>query len=222
MTKDSFPGPVKTEAYIEKNYAKSFLSFECGAYTYGCPRIEIAESDNKRLLKIGNYTSIAFDVVIFVGRQGIHPTTSLSTYPLGMLFREFKNRSHLPGVNLLEPLLTNPLTEIFNESLDVVIGNDVWIGCRAVIMAGIKIGDGAVIASGAVVTKDVPPYAVVGGVPAKVLKYRFDEKTINRLLNVKWWDFEPEQLWNILGPLSTLSPIEPALRILEAQQPTEE
>lgn len=84
------------------------------------------------------------------------------------------------------------------------------------IMTGVTIGDGAVIGSGAVVTKDAPPYAVVGGVPAKIIKYRFDEGTISRLLAVKWWDLEPETLWNLLGPLSNMTPVEPALKILEA------
>ena len=70
-----------------------------------------------------------------------------------------------------------------------VIGNDVWIGFGAVILNGVSIGDGAVVAAGAVVTKDVPPYAVVGGNPAKIIKYRFDEKTINKLLELKWWEY---------------------------------
>lgn len=70
----------------------------------------------------------------------------------------------------------------------LVIGNDVWIGSYARIMEGVTIGDGTIIAAGALVTKDVPPYAIVGGVPAKVIGYRFDEKTIEKLLELKWWD----------------------------------
>src|SRR5919201_508091 len=76
----------------------------------------------------------------------------------------------------------------------VVVGNDVWTGHNVNVMAGVNIGDGAIIAAGAVVTKDVPPYAIVGGVPAKVIRYRFPEKTIARLLRVKWWDLELSQL----------------------------
>lgn len=72
----------------------------------------------------------------------------------------------------------------------VEIGNDVWIGTNAVIMGGVKIGDGAIVAAGAVVTKDVPPYAIVGGVPAKVIKYRFDEATIQELLALQWWNYD--------------------------------
>jgi acetyltransferase-like isoleucine patch superfamily enzyme len=76
----------------------------------------------------------------------------------------------------------------------VTIGNDVWTGHNVNVMAGVNIGDGAVIAAGSVVTKDVPPYAIVGGVPATVIRYRFSEKTIERLLRVKWWELELSQL----------------------------
>ena len=72
----------------------------------------------------------------------------------------------------------------------VEIGNDVWIGCNAIIMGGVKVGDGAVVAAGAVVTKDVPPYAIVGGVPAKIIRYRFDSNTIKRLTTLKWWEYD--------------------------------
>ena len=76
----------------------------------------------------------------------------------------------------------------------VVIGNDVWIGGNVVILPGVHIGDGAVLAAGAVVTKDVEPYAIVGGVPAKVIKYRFDENTIDKFLKIKWWDWDIEEI----------------------------
>ena len=76
----------------------------------------------------------------------------------------------------------------------VVIGNDVWIGESARIMAGVHIGDGAVIAAGAVVTKDVAPYAIVGGVPAKVIKYRFSPEQIEELLKIEWWNWDEEKI----------------------------
>src|SRR5262249_7054657 len=76
----------------------------------------------------------------------------------------------------------------------VTIGNDVWTGHNVNVTAGVNVGDGAVIAAGSVVTKDVPPYAIVGGVPATVIRYRFSEKTIERLLRVKWWELELSQL----------------------------
>ena len=81
---------------------------------------------------------------------------------------------------------------------DTIIGNDVWIGRESVIMPGVKIGDGAIIGAYSVVTKDVPPYSVAGGNPAKFIKKRFDEELIELLLKIKWWDFEPEKLVQFL------------------------
>ena len=77
---------------------------------------------------------------------------------------------------------------------DIIIGNDVWIGFEAVILAGVAIGDGAIIGTRAVVTKDVPPYTIVGGIPAKPIKKRFDEDTISELLRIKWWDWSNEKI----------------------------
>ena len=81
----------------------------------------------------------------------------------------------------------------FNEGIQpVLIGNDVWIGCNVVIKGNITVGDGAIIGAGSVVTKDVPPYAIVGGVPAKIIRYRFDEETISELLKLKWWELDDD------------------------------
>ena len=77
---------------------------------------------------------------------------------------------------------------------DIVIGNDVWIGYEAVIMAGVHIGNGAIIAARAVVTKDVPPYTIVGGVPARPIRKRFDEEVIRKLETLKWWDWSAEKI----------------------------
>ena len=87
--------------------------------------------------------------------------------------------------------------EPFPDAGPTEIGNDVWIGNGACIMGGIKIGDGAIVATNAVVTKDVPPYAIVGGVPAKVIRYRFDETTIKELLDLKWWEYDMADLGNV-------------------------
>ncbi len=76
----------------------------------------------------------------------------------------------------------------------IVIGNDVWSGFNTTVMSGVSVGNGAVIAAGAVVTKDVPPYAIVGGVPARVIKYRFDEPTIAALLRIGWWDWPEDKV----------------------------
>jgi acetyltransferase-like isoleucine patch superfamily enzyme len=138
-----------------------------GAYSYIGPGSSIVCTD------IGKFCSIAQKVNIGLGS---HNMNVISTSPI------FFSKKNATGY-------TWTTENAFEEFERIVIGNDVWIGMNAMLMSGITIGDGAVIAAGAVVTKDVPPYAVIGGVPAKIIKYRFPEETIIKLLEVKWWDF---------------------------------
>ena len=114
----------------------------------------------------------------FLFNSANHTLRSLSNYPFPIFFEEWQ-------------LDKRNITSAWDNKGDIVIGNDVWIGYEAVIMAGVHIGDGAIIASRAVVTKDVPPYTIVGGTPAKKIRMRFDEDTIAQLQELKWWD------WNI-------------------------
>lgn len=143
---------------------------------------------------IGRFTSIAAEVR---SAQGVHPVTApfATTSPL---FYSLKKQA----------MVTFATYQRFDEiKLGLQIGNDCWIGVRAFLSPGVKIGDGAVVLPGAVVTKDVPPYAIVGGVPARVLKYRYDEETIAWLLKVKWWDRPVDWLrshWELLGDLEAL------------------
>lgn len=139
--------------------------------------------------KIGRYCSIAQNVKII---NGFHPTEKIvSTHPF---FYSQSNCVDLEGMK----------TDIFEElrfadkenKFDVIVGNDVWIGANAIILAGVKIGDGAIIAAGAVVTKDVEPYSIVGGVPAKEIRKRFSKEQIDFLLQFKWWDKDNNWLKN--------------------------
>jgi virginiamycin A acetyltransferase len=106
---------------------------------------------------------------------------SLSTYPFPLFIEEWAQD-------------WKNLTNAWDNKGDIVIGNDVWIGYDAVIMQGVHIGDGAIIGTRAVVTKDVLPYTIVGGMPAKPIKKRFDEKTIDKLMSIKWWNWPPEKV----------------------------
>lgn len=130
--------------------------------------------------EIGRFCSIAANVKTV---NGFHPTESfVSTHPA--FFSTYKQA----GFTYVEKKAFQEIKHADENKHAVVIGNDVWIGENAIILAGVHIGDGAVIAAGAVVTKDVQPYAIVGGVPAKVIRMRFDEETVNKLLSFEWWN----------------------------------
>lgn len=131
--------------------------------------------------KIGRFTSIGPRVFTL---QGFHPYKSpfVTTSPY------FFSNSAQNGTRILSQSLYDELRYSDNDGHAVGIGSDVWIASDVKLVAGVHIGDGAVVMAGAVVTKDVPPYAIVGGVPAKVLGYRYDEATIKRLLEIQWWN----------------------------------
>ena len=131
-------------------------------------------------LIIGKFCSIACGVK-FLFNCANHTLKSLSTYTFPLFYEEWG-------------LEKSNVATAWDNKGDIIIGNDVWIGYEAVIMAGVSIGDGAIIATHAVVTKDVPPYTIVGGVPAKEIRKRFDADTIKRLLMLKWWDWSTDKI----------------------------
>ena len=135
---------------------------------------------NRDRLTIGKFCSIACGAK-FIFTSANHKLGSLSTYPFPLFFEEWE-------------LDKSNVTDAWDNKGDIVIGNDVWIGYEAVIMQGVTIGDGAIIGTRAVVTKDVPPYSIVGGVPAKPLRKRFSDEVITQLLEIKWWDWSDEKI----------------------------
>lgn len=135
---------------------------------------------NREKLIIGKFCSIACGAK-FLFNSANHTLQSLSTYPFPIFFEEWE----LPVEDI-------PLA--WDNKGDIVIGNDVWIGYEAVVLAGVTIGDGAIIGARAVVTKDVPPYTIVGGVPARVIRQRFAPRTVERLMSLQWWDWPEEKL----------------------------
>lgn len=137
---------------------------------------------NHDKLKIGKFCSIACGAK-FLFNGANHTLSSLSTYPFPIFFEEWGLETD-----------TASIAEAWDKKGDIVIGNDVWIGYEAVILAGVTIGDGAVIAACGVVTKDVPPYTIVGGVPAAPIRRKFDDKTIAELETIRWWDWDSETI----------------------------
>ncbi len=155
-----------------KSLQERFPQYQFGRGTYGNPTIH--SWGEGTTLEIGSFTSIAPGVQIFLG--GEHRIDWVTTFPFSVLWegKDADGYSKTKG--------------------DVLIGNDVWIATEAIIMSGVTIGDGVVIGARAVVTKNVPPYAIVAGNPAIVMKQRFDDKTIQRLLDVKWWSWSDSKI----------------------------
>lgn len=140
-------------------------------------------------LKIGKFCSIACGAK-FLFTSANHTLRSLSTYPFPIFFEEW-------GLD------AKNICEAWDNKGDIVIGNDVWIGFEAVILSGVTIGDGAIIGTRAVVTKDVPPYTIVGGIPAKPIRKRFDDKTISQLEALNWWDWDEETIRNNISAIQS-------------------
>ncbi len=158
---------AKIGRYVALNFNVVFRNSSIGDHSY------INSNTHVFNTSIGKFCSIGSGVQFGLGK---HPTSMVSTHPAffanNKLFKTFSDKAYI------------------EEYSQIKVGNDVWIGDGAVIMNDITIEDGAVIAARAVVTKDVKPYAIVGGVPAKILKFRFDEETIKRIRETKWWDRE--------------------------------
>ncbi|WP_294579797.1 CatB-related O-acetyltransferase [uncultured Thomasclavelia sp.] len=187
-----FPNEYKTSCFIKNVITAPNIII--GDYTYYDDEIAPTEFEKNNVLFnysefgdkliIGKFCQIASGTKFIVGPAN-HRLDSITTYPFnvfGGLWQE----------NTPEHMSQLPFKG------DIVIGNDVWIGRESVIMPGVKIGDGAIIAAYSIVTKDVEPYSVVGGNPAKFIKKRFNDELIDLLLQFKWWDLKPDELVNIL------------------------
>lgn len=174
---------IKVGKYtIYNDFEKNPADFEKNNVLYHYPV-------NKDRLVIGKFCSIACGAK-FLLTSANHAMGSLSNYTFPIFFEEWD-------------LKKENVTDAWDNKGDIVIGNDVWIGYDAVIMAGVHIGDGAVIGTRAVVTKDVPPYTIVGGVPARKIKMRFDSQTVEDLLELKWWDWTSAKIKENLSFIRT-------------------
>ncbi len=168
---------------------------EMGAWSYGKP-VVFSWREGARV-KVGRFCSIGPEVKIMLG--GEHRIDWVTTFPFTALWPDVAG-----GIS------GHPKTKG-----DVIIGNDVWIGYGAFIFSGVTIGDGAVVGAQAVVTKNVPPYAIVGGNPARIIRYRFDEEVIRKLLAIAWWNW-PEKAIREVVPLLVSSDIRTFIHYCES------
>lgn len=151
-------------------------SVTIGRFTYGFESSIVKQWNEGAALNIGNFCSIAKNVTFMLG--GNHRIDWMTTYPFGHIFQQ--------------ELLNDPIIGHPSTNGDINIGNDVWIGSDVTILSGIEIGNGAVIGTKSLVTKDVQPYEVVGGNPAKHIKFRFHPSIIAELQKINWWNLEIE------------------------------
>lgn len=181
-------GVVKMPVEYTKDTMKTEImrnGHQVGEHTYGQPRVMQYGEDTR--LNLGKYCSLAVGLTILLG--GNHRYDWVSTYPFS-------------GIPDIWPEAIG-ITGHSTSNGDVVIGNDVWIGLNVTIMSGVIVGDGAVIAAESVVTKNVKPYSIVGGNPAKILKMRFSDHIINKLLEICWWNWPEEEIRKALNLLSS-------------------
>jgi len=161
----------------KKSLTERYPEYQIGKGTYG--DLTVKAWGEGATLVVGSYSSIAEGVKVFLG--GEHRIDWVTTYPFNILWDEGK------GIN------GHP-----KSKGDVVIGNDVWVATDALILSGVTIGDGAVVGARAVVIKDVPPYAIVAGNPARIIKYRFDDEVVGQLLGIRWWDWDRKRIVNAI------------------------
>ncbi len=181
---------------VIKLHGKSVI---VGRFTYGARNIFIHTWEEPETLKIGRYCSIAGNIQVYMG--GSHRTDWISTYPFGTVYRDYLKSLRVPG---------HP-----KSNGDVVIGNDVWIGHGATIMSGIQVGDGAVIGANAHVVSNVPPYAIVSGNPAQIIRYRFSDEVISLLMEWKWWEFSHSEIDGLVSDLCAAPAIQKLKELME-------
>lgn len=163
----------RLQRWLERTLSEKYPNYTFGRGSYG--GLKVSHWGESARLCVGSFTSFADGVKVYLG--GEHRTDWVTTYPFTVLW---ESASFFTG---------HPKTKG-----DVNIGSDVWVGTEALIFSGVTIGDGAVVGARSVVTKDVPPYAIVAGNPASLVRYRFSQERINGLLAIRWWEWDDDRI----------------------------
>jgi chloramphenicol O-acetyltransferase type B len=176
-----------------------YPQYRIGRHSYG--DLKVRSWGEGTLLEVGAFCSFASGVKVFLG--GEHRVDWVTSFPFPELWKELAG--HFPG---------HP-----HSKGDVVIGNDVWFGTEAIIMSGVRIGDGAVVGARAVVTRDVPPYAIVAGSPARLVRFRFEPSIIDRLVSLAWWHWDDQRIGKLL-PLLLSANVEAFIAAADEYDPS--
>jgi acetyltransferase-like isoleucine patch superfamily enzyme len=178
-------------AFPLKSKTSTSKLITAGRETYGLEHIHVHAWNQENRLKVGSFTSIAVNLHVYLG--GNHNLERISTFPFGA-----KEHALMIGPRDGHPVSNG----------DVIIGNDVWVGSCVTIMSGVEIGDGAVIAANSHVVKNVAPYEIVGGNPARHIRFRFNNQIIEKLLEIKWWDWDLNLIMSERDFLTSIPDIE--------------
>jgi acetyltransferase-like isoleucine patch superfamily enzyme len=171
--------PPFTQDWLDR-YRQKGVDARAGRYSYGCPEVQFRPVENGRTqLRIGAFASIGRGCVINLGSFGRHTVDFVSTYPLAMVLGQPPRRDR---------------SAVEDGKMSVEIGADVWLGESSLVFAGVTIGHGAVVGARSIVTRDVPPYAIVAGSPARLVRARFAPEIAERLLRLAWWDWPDEKI----------------------------
>jgi len=172
------------------------IKIKIGKFTYGTNSMSVLVWDKElALIEIGRFCSISYGLKLFTG--GNHNSNWISTYPFGHV---------APSLGKILPIKDHP-----KKAKKITIGNDVWIGRDVTIMSGVYISDGVIIAANSHVVKSAPPYSIIGGNPAQIIGYRFDETTIEKLLKMKWWNWPNMKIYELHKSLATEPENSPSL-----------
>jgi acetyltransferase-like isoleucine patch superfamily enzyme len=193
----SYPGPERESIYLAQN--KRYSSYKIGEWTYGTP--VVISWNHDATFVVGRFCSIAENVTILLG--GEHRTDWVTTYPFNVLFEDAKEYQGHP-----------------RTKGDVIIGSDVWIGRDALMLSGVVVGNGAVIAARSVVTKDVAPYSIVAGNPARHIRSRFPQHLVDALQLISWWDWPLDKIREAWPLLLSTNIEEFVNKYLEGYSPT--